>query len=272
MNLFSLLEAAILGVVEGLTEFIPVSSTGHLILVQNWLDFTGKKANAFAIFIQLGAILAVVWLYRERFFTLVFHWRRAPEARRLIVNLFFGTLPAVIIGLPTEKWIEAHFFKPFPVSLALGFGGVGILLIERWYKQPSVENVDHVSWHKALGIGMVQVLSILFPGVSRSGATIMGGLALGLSRTAATEFSFFLAVPAMFGATAVKLMGAHKVILTGDFLFFSVGLIVSFAVALVVIRRLLAFVSHHSFVPFAWYRIIFAAVLLALYWNRTGSF
>ncbi len=272
MDFFSLLQAAILGVVEGFTEFIPVSSTGHLILVQNWLDLTGKKANAFAIFIQLGAILAVVWLYRERFYTLVFHWRRAPEARRLIVNLFFGTLPAVVIGLPTEKWIEAHFFKPLPVSLALALGGIGILLIERWYRQPSVENVDHVSWHKALGIGMIQVLSILFPGVSRSGATIMGGLALGLSRTAATEFSFFLAVPALLGASAVKLIGAHKVISMGDVPFFSIGLIVSFVVALVVIRRLLAFVSHNSFVPFAWYRIIFGAVLLALYWNRTGGF
>src|SRR3989339_1439554 len=117
MDPFSLLQAALLGIVEGITEFIPVSSTGHLILVQDWLDFTGKKENAFIIFIQLGAILAVLWLYRQRFFTLVFHWRRVPEARRLIVNLIVGMLPAVIIGLPTEKWIEAHFFKPFPVSL-----------------------------------------------------------------------------------------------------------------------------------------------------------
>ena len=185
MNLFSLFQAAILGIVEGLTEFIPVSSTGHLILLQNWLDFTGKKENAFIIFIQLGAILAVIWLYRARFLTLVFHWRRVPDARRLIVNLFVGTLPAVIVGLPTEKWIEAHFFKPFPVSLALVLGGVAILLIERWCKRPSIETVDHVPWQKALGVGIVQVLSILFPGVSRSGATILGGLVFGLSRTAA---------------------------------------------------------------------------------------
>jgi undecaprenyl-diphosphatase len=272
MNPPSLLQAAILGIVEGITEFIPVSSTGHLILVQNWLDFTGKKENAFIIFIQLGAVLAVIWLYRARFFTLLFRWRRVPEARRLIVNLFAGTLPAVIVGLPTEKWIETHFFKPFPVSLALGLGGVAILMIERWYKQPSVETVDHVPWEKALGVGVIQILSILFPGVSRSGATIMGGLVLGLSRTAATEFSFFLAIPAMLGASAVKLIGAHKMMTPGDLPFFSVGLIVSFVVALIVIRRLLAFVSRNSFAPFAWYRIVFGIALLALYWSRSGSF
>ena len=272
MNLSSLLEAAILGVVEGATEFIPVSSTGHLILVQNWLDFTGKKENAFAIFIQLGAILAVIWLYREKLLASVLHWRRDPEARRLIVNLVVGTLPAVVVGLPTESWIEAHFFKPLPVSLALVLGGVAILVIERLHRPPAVETVDAIPVKKAFGIGIIQVLSILFPGVSRSGATIMGGLVLGLSRTAATEFSFLLAIPAMLGASIVKMVGAHEIMTLGDLPWFSVGFGVSFVTALVVIRGLLILVSRSSFVPFAWYRIIFGVILLAVYGMRTGGF
>jgi len=272
MNWLHLLQAAILGVVEGATEFIPVSSTGHLILAQNLLGFTGRKENVFIIVIQLGAILAVVWLYRRKILGLISNWRRAPEGRRLLANLIVATLPAVVVGLPTEEWIEAHFFKPFPVSLALVFGGIAILLVERWYKRPSVESMDHIPLKKALGVGIIQVLSILFPGVSRSGATIMGGLALGLSRLAATEFSFFLAIPAMLGASAVKLMGAREAVALGDIPLFAVGFIVSFVVALVVIRGLLAFISRNSFVPFAWYRIIFGAALLILFWLSVGVF
>ena len=264
MNYFSWLQAAILGIVEGVTEFIPVSSTGHLILAQNLLGFIGKKENAFTIFIQLGAILAVVWLYRQMIFHLIWNWRQAPEAKRLFLNLVIGTLPAVIIGLPTESWIEAHFFKPFPVSLALVAGGIAILLVERWYKNPSIASMDDIPIRKALGIGMIQVLAILFPGVSRSGATIMGGLALGLSRTAATEFSFFLAIPAMLGASIIKMIGAREVITLGDLPMFSIGFIVSFFVALVVIKGLLAFVSRNSFVLFAWYRIIFGLIFLGI--------
>lgn len=264
MNTLSLLRAAVLGIVEGATEFIPVSSTGHLILAQNLLGFTGRKENTFVIFIQLGAIFAVVWLYRKKFLDLASTWRSAPEGRRLLVNLVIGTLPAVVIGLPTADWIEAHFFKPFPVSLALMFGGVAILAVERYCRRPTIENLDHIPVKKALGVGIIQVLAILFPGVSRSGATIMGGLALGFSRTAATEFSFFLAIPAMIGASVVKLAGARHVIAWGDLGMFSVGFIVSFVVALFVIRGLLAFVSRNSFRVFAWYRILFAAVLLTM--------
>ena len=272
MNYFSWLQAAILGIVEGVTEFIPVSSTGHLIIAQNLLGFIGKKENAFSIFIQLGAILAVVWLYRQKIFSLIWNWRRAPEARRLLVNLVIGTLPAVVIGLPTESWIEAHFFKPFPVSLALVLGGIAILLVERWYRKPSIASMDDIPIRKALGIGMIQVLAILFPGVSRSGATIMGGLALGLSRTAATEFSFFLAIPAMLGASIIKMIGAREVITLGDLPMFSIGFIVSFLVALVVIKGLLAFISRNSFVSFAWYRIIFGLVFLVIGWLLIGAF
>lgn len=267
MDLLTLLKATVMGLVEGATEFIPVSSTGHLILAKNWLNLTGENMNAFLIFIQLGAILAVVWLYREKFLRVALHLKKDTQARRLIVNLIVGTLPAVIIGLPTEEWIEAHLFTPFTVALALVLGGFAILLIEHAHKRPSVDSVDDIPVKKALGIGVIQVLSILFPGVSRSGATIMGGLILGLSRTAATEFSFFLAIPAMFGATLIKLIDARHMITLTDLPVFSVGFIVSFAAALAVIRGLLAFVSHNSFVPFAWYRIALGSVLVATYWK-----
>ena len=202
MDLLLLFKAAILGIVEGLTEFIPVSSTGHLILVQDWLGFAGRKENAFLIFIQLGAILAVVWLYRMKFIGVLRNLHRDPTARGLVFNLMIATLPAVVIGLPTEKWIEACLFRPVPVALAFAIGGLAILLIERSYKNPDVMSVDRIPLKKAFGVGLIQVLAILFPGISRSGATIMGGLVLGLSRTAATEFSFFLAIPAISASCA----------------------------------------------------------------------
>lgn len=272
MDIILLLKAALLGIVEGVTEFIPVSSTGHLIIVQNWLEFTGKKENAFSIFIQLGAILAVVWLYREKLFSVALNWHRDKIARRLVFNLVLGTLPAVVIGLPTEDWIEAHFFRPVPVALALVGGGIAILLIERWCRKPRVGSVDDISLWTALFIGVFQVLAILFPGVSRSGATIMGGLVLGLSRVAATEFSFFLAIPAMFGASILKMGGIADIITLGDIPLFAVGFLVSFVSALLVIKGLLAFVSRNSFAVFAWYRIVFGAFVLVLYWRGIAGF
>jgi undecaprenyl-diphosphatase len=277
MDPASLLKAALLGLVEGITEFVPVSSTGHLIIAKEWLGYGGppgspaeKTANAFLIFIQLGAILAVLWLYRRKFFAVVIGLPGDPQARRLVLNLIIGTIPAVVIGLPTEDWIEQRLFKPFPVALALVLGGAAILVIERFQRVVTVLEVDQVPLGKALGVGLFQVLAILFPGVSRSGATIMGGLALGLSRKAATEFSFFLAIPAMFGASLVKLVGVREVITTADLPLFGVGFAVAFVSALVVIRGLLIYVARHSFAPFAWYRIVFGAILLALYWNAAG--
>lgn len=266
-----ILNAVILGVVEGLTEFIPVSSTGHLIIVQNFLGFTGKVENAFSIFIQLGAILAVVWLYRKKFTNVVLTLNSLPESRRLVVNLIIGTIPAVIIGLPTEEWIEAHFFKPLPVALALVVGGLLIFLIEYTYREKGVDNVDKIPWNLALGVGCMQVLAILFPGISRSGATIMGGMTLGLSRVAATEFSFFLAIPAMLGASVIKLADAREHLCCDDFFVFLTGFIVSFFVSLVVIKGLISFVSRRSFVPFAWYRVVFGIFLL-VYGFSKGDF
>jgi undecaprenyl-diphosphatase len=262
MNIILLLKAAILGIVEGATEFIPVSSTGHLILAQNVLGFTGEKENAFIISIQLGAILAVLWLYRHRIGEWIWNGDRAPQARRLVVNLLVGMVPAAVIGLPTKDWVDAHFFKPFPVSLALIAGGLAIILVERWHRKPDVDALEQIPVRKAFGVGLIQVLAILFPGVSRSAATIMGGMALGLSRRAATEFSFFMAIPAMVGSSVVELAGARDAIAWSDLPLFAVGFLVSFVTALAVIRGLLIFVSNHSFVPFAWYRILMGAVLL----------
>lgn len=272
MDLVNLLKAAVLGLVEGVTEFIPVSSTGHLILVQGWLGLEGRKVNAFSIFIQLGAILAVVWLYRRKILAVLGGWRREASARRFIANLVVATLPAVAVGLPTDDWIEAHFFRPFPVALALVVGGLAILAVERWRPRANVAGVDDIPVRKALGVGAIQVLSILFPGLSRSGATIMGGMSLGLSRTAATEFSFFLAMPAMLGAAIVKMAGVRDAITAADAPFFAVGFVTAFVSALVVVRWLISFVSRRSFTGFAWYRIVFGLALLALYWNARGNF
>jgi undecaprenyl-diphosphatase len=235
-----------------------------LIVTQNLLDFTGPKENAFIVFIQLGAISAVLWMYRRKIFDMLIHWRTAPDLKNLMINLFIGTLPAVAVGLPTEHWIEAHLFKPGPVALALIAGGVAILLIERRAVPPQVNHMDQISAKNAFGVGLIQVLAILFPGISRSGATIMGGMVLGLSRTAATEFSFFLAIPAMFGASIIKMFGVRKIVTAADLPLFGFGFVVSFIVALIVIRQLVAFVSRRDFKTFAWYRIVCGSALLGL--------
>lgn len=265
-----MIEAIILGLVEGLTEFIPVSSTGHLILAQNWLGFMGEKENAFIIFIQLGAILAVLWLYRQKFIDVALNLHRNGPERRLFVNLILGTVPAVIIGLPLDEWIESYLFKPIPVALALVIGGIAILVIEARPRPATVQKVDDISYTKAIWVGVIQVLAILFPGISRSGATIMGGLTLGLSRTAATEFSFFLAVPALLGAALVKLFDVRDLLTLNDIPLFGVGFVVAFIAAMFVIRGLIAFVAHRSFAVFAWYRIVFGGAILVLYWLGFG--
>lgn len=268
MDPLLLLKAAILGLVEGATEFLPISSTGHLILVGDWLGFTGERANAFTVFIQLGAILAVVWLYRQKVASVVTNAHRDPAARRLIVSIVVAFIPAAVVGLLLESWIDEHLFRPLTVAFALVVGGVAILVIERWHpRPPRVVEADNIDRRSALGVGLAQVLA-LFPGVSRSGATIMGGMALGLSRVAATEFSFFLAIPVMFAATLFKLFKERDILSVADVPVFAVGFVVSFVSAVVVIKALLRFVSRHTFVGFAWYRIVFGIALLLFYWNR----
>ena len=255
------LKAAILGLVEGATEFIPVSSTGHLILASNWLGLIDERAKTFDIFIQLGAILAIVWLYRGRLAHAVVAARGDPISRRFLLNLFIAFLPAALVGFLAHEWIKARLFSPDVVALALVAGGVLILLIERWAPEPRIESVNQVPPGTAFGIGLAQVLSLI-PGTSRSGATIMGGYALGLSRTAATEFSFFLAVPVMLAATTYDLAKSWSVLAVTDIPMFAVGFIVSFVSAIIVVKAFLAYVSGHSFAVFAWYRIALGVVLL----------
>jgi undecaprenyl-diphosphatase len=261
-----LIKAFILGIVEGATEFLPVSSTGHLIVAADLLDFEGPSADTFAIFIQLGAILAVVWLYRVKLLHVVAGLRSDPKARRLALNLAIAFLPAAIVGLLTHDWITEHLFNPVTVALALIAGGLGILAVEHWKPPSVVADLDDIPLPKALGVGLAQVLA-LFPGVSRSGATIMGGIGIGLSRKAATEFSFFLAIPIMLAATEFDLFDSRGLLTAADVPVFAVGFFVSFVAAMVAVRGLLHFVSGHTFIPFAWYRILVGALLLALYWR-----
>jgi undecaprenyl-diphosphatase len=265
-----ILKAIILGLVEGATEFIPVSSTGHLILTADWLDFEGERAKTFEVFIQLGAILAIVWLYRQKIFTVLRNAPRDRGSRQLLVNLAIAFVPAALTGFLIYDWMKEHLFNPLTVAWALLVGGIVILLIEWWDPPEAIEDVDHVPFSKALGIGVAQVLS-LFPGVSRSGATIMGARSLGLSRRAAAEFSFFLAIPVMFAATGFDLFQSRDVLSAADAPVFAVGFLVSFLSAIVVVKAFLGFVSRHSFRSFAWYRIAFGALLLLIYWNRAGS-
>ncbi|MBA3317475.1 MAG: undecaprenyl-diphosphate phosphatase [Gemmatimonadales bacterium] len=257
------LQAVILGLVEGATEFIPVSSTGHLIVVSEWLGRVDERAKTFGIFIQLGAILAIVWLYRARLTRTILATRHDPKSRRLLSNLAIAFLPAAIIGFLAHDWIKAYLFNTEVVAGALVVGGVLILIIERWRPLVRVEDVGDMAPPTALGIGLAQVLSLV-PGTSRSGATIMGGYAIGLSRTAATEFSFFLAIPVMFAATCYDLLKSWGDLSGADAPFFAVGFLVAFVSALVVVKGFLSYVSHHSFAVFAWYRIAFGVLLLLL--------
>lgn len=262
------LQATLLGLVEGATEFIPVSSTGHLILVGDWLGFNDERAKTFDIFIQLGAILAVAWLYRQRVARLARVWGGAPEDRRLVVNLLLAFVPAAAVGLLTHHWIKAYLFTPWVVAAALVLGGVAILVIEALEVRLRVPAMDDIPPRTALGIGIAQCLSLV-PGVSRSGATIMGGLLLGLSRTAATEFSFFLAIPVMLAATTFDLAKSQSALSPADLPLFAVGFVTSFFSALLVVKLFVRYVSHHSFAAFAWYRIIFGALLLGYYYSQS---
>jgi len=258
-----IIKSTILGVVEGITEFLPISSTGHLILAGDILDFNSDMAKTFEVFIQLGAILAVVWLYREKVSSTISDFG-AAKTRRFLLNLLIAFLPAAFIGLLTHSFIKHYLFNPITVAAALIVGGIAMLVIERVVKKPVVMDVDDVSFKQALGIGMAQTLS-LFPGVSRAGATIMGAMCIGLERKVATEFSFFLAIPTMFAATSYDLLKNINYLSANDLPIFAVGFLVSFFSALIVIKAFLGFIAKHTFDSFAVYRIIFGAVVLFYY-------
>jgi undecaprenyl-diphosphatase len=253
MDTAILLKALILGIVEGLTEFLPVSSTGHLILAGDLLGANDERWNVFNIVIQTGAMLAVVWEYRARFFKIDIALYR---------NLIVAFIPAAVLGLLFSKYIKSYLFHAVPVALAFIVGGVVILLVERnQNKHPRVEAARDMTWLDALKVGFAQCFALI-PGTSRSGATIIGGMLFGLSRPAATEFSFFLAVPTLVAAGLYDLWKHRDVLSAADVPAFGVGMVVAFISAFVVIRWLIRYVATHDFKPFAWYRIAFGALIL----------
>ena len=258
-----LVKAALLGIVEGLTEFLPISSTGHLILAGSLLGFSDDKAKLFDVAIQTGAMLAVVWFYRARILATVAGLGSDRRAQRFALNVLIAFLPAAILGVTFGKAIKAHLFKPVPVALAFIVGGFIILWVERSQARRAVriDSVDDLSMADALKLGIAQAFALV-PGTSRSGATIMGGMLFGLSRRTATEFSFFLAIPTLVGAGAYDTWKYRALVSAADLPLFAVGLTLSFLSALVCVRWLIRFVASHDFVPFAWYRIIFGAVVL----------
>lgn len=265
MDIVLLLKAFILGVVEGLTEFLPISSTGHLILAGALLDFNDDKGKLFEIVIQCGAILAVVWEYRRRIGHVVAGLGHDEKARRFAINVVIGFLPLAVLGLLFQKPIKAVLFAPVPVAIAFIVGGFIILLIEWRHREghfePRVAEVDDLRWTDALKLGFAQALALI-PGTSRSGATIIGGLFLGLSRKAATEFSFFLAIPTLFCASAYELYKSRALLSMADLPLFAVGLVAAFISAFLCVRWLLRYVSQHDFTIFAWYRIAFGILVL----------
>ncbi len=262
MDLLLLLKALILGIVEGLTEFLPVSSTGHLILVGDLLGFNDDKGKMFEIVIQFAAILAVCWEYRSRLGDAAAGLLAGKEeARRFVLNLLVAFMPAAMLGLLFASKIKLYLFKPVPVALAFIVGGVLILWAERRQHTVRVERVDLMTWRDALKIGLAQSLALI-PGTSRSGATIIGGLFFGMSRQAATEFSFFLAIPTLFAATAYELVKYRHLLSMDDIGLFAVGGAASFVSAFFAVRGLLRYISRHDFSAFAWYRIGFGLVVL----------
>lgn len=257
-------QALLLGVVEGLTEFLPVSSTGHLILLIDILKFSMPPGRVFEIVIQLGAILAICWLYRAKLFGAVWSAPKDAKARQFIFNLIIAFLPAAVIGVFAHDFIKEVLFSPFVVAVMLVVGGLVILLVEKVIKpQAKVKAVDDMGWKLALKIGCCQVLAMI-PGTSRSGATIIGGLLLGLERKAAAEFSFFLAIPTMLGATVYDAYKNWEFLNADAMEVIAIGFAAAFISAMLVVRWLIRFLATHGYAPFAWYRIVLGTAMLLL--------
>ena len=260
-------KAAFMGIVEGLTEFLPVSSTGHLILAGSLLDFTGDKVKVFEIAIQTGAIFAIILIYWPKLRDTVAHITTSRQAQRFAMNVLVAFLPAVVLGLLFGKAIKAHLFTPVVVASTFVLGGLVILWVERRLRPVvRVQHVDDMTLMDALKVGLVQCLALV-PGTSRSGATIIGGMVFGLSRKAATEFTFFLAIPTLVGAGAYSLIKERELLSMADMPVFAIGLVFSFLSAWLCVRWLLRYVSTHDFVPFAWYRIAFGGLILLTAWT-----
>lgn len=257
----TLIQALILGLVEGLTEFLPISSTGHLILAGDLLGFNDERAKVFEVAIQTGAMLAVVWEYRRRFFSV---------DRQLYRNLIVAFIPAAVLGLSFGGLIKKFLFSPVPVALAFIGGGVIILTVDRGARAVRVDSTRAMTWKDALKVGFAQCFALI-PGTSRSGATIIGGMLFGLSRPAATEFSFFLAVPTLLAAGGYDLWKHRSLFSADDLGMFAVGMAISFVSAFAVIRWLVRYVATHDFRPFAWYRIAFGAIVLVTAYSGAVS-
>lgn len=270
MEILLLVKVVIMGFVEGLTEFLPISSTGHLILAGSLLNFTGEKVKVFEIVIQAGAMLAVCWEYRARIAHVVLNFFREASARRFVLNLVVAFLPAVALGLLFGKVIKAHLFKPVPVALAFIVGALIILIVERRHRMqpegPRVDSVDDMTLLDAFKVGCAQCFALI-PGTSRSGASIIGAMIFGLSRRAATEFSFFLAIPTLFGATIYSLYKERDLLSVADLPMFGLGALAAFVSAFLCVRWLLRYISTHDFTIFAWYRIVFGALVLFTAWS-----
>ena len=255
-------KALVMGIVEGLTEFLPISSTGHLILAGSLLGLNDAKAKVFDLVIQTGAMLAVCWEYRSRFLGVLAGIGSQPAAQRFVCNLLLAFIPAAVLGLIFGKAIKSHLFHPVPVAIAFIVGGGVILWVERRSHTVRVESVDDMRWFDALKVGFAQAFALI-PGTSRSGATIIGGMLFGLSRKAATEFSFFLAVPTLIGAGAYDLVRNRHLFDASDLGPFAVGFVASFVSAFFCVRWLIRYIASHDFTIFAWYRIVFGVVVLA---------
>lgn len=262
------LQVVFLGVVEGLTEFLPVSSTGHLIIAGDLIGFhETAAADTFYVAIQAGVIVAVCWHYKERILSILMNLFKPGKEQRLAVNTVVAFIPAAVLGVLLASYVKHYLFNPAAVATALVVGGILILWLENWQQKtgriPRVATMDDMTWKDALGVGFMQCLALI-PGTSRSGATIIGGMALGLSRTAATEFSFFLAIPTIFGATVYDLWKSREMLSTDGLPGIAVGFAVSFVSAIVVVRWLLRYVAHNDFKAFGWYRIVFGIMVLVL--------
>jgi undecaprenyl-diphosphatase len=267
VDIVLLVKAAIMGVVEGLTEFLPISSTGHLILAGALLGFDDAKAKVFDIAIQTGAIFAVILVYWQKIRATLVALPSQRQAQRFALNVLIGFLPAVVLGLLLGKAIKAHLFTPVVVASTFIIGGFIILWAERRPQSATrIQEVDDMTPLDALKVGLVQCLAMV-PGTSRSGATIIGGMLLGLSRKAATDYSFFLAIPTLIGAGVYSLYKERALLEMADLPMFGVGLFFSFISAWLCVRWLLRYISTHSFVPFAWYRIVFGIVVLVTAWT-----
>lgn len=273
MDVMLLVKAAVMGLVEGFTEFLPISSTGHLILAASLLDFTGNGAKVFEIAIQTGAMFAVIWEYRQRLGRTVVGITHDPVAQRFARNVIIAFIPAVVLGLALGSAIKARLFHPVPVAMAFIVGGLIILWVERRHRRQfgerdleggrlaRVETVDDMTALDALKVGLIQCLALI-PGTSRSGSTIIGAMLFGFSRKAAAEFSFFLGIPTLMGAGAYSVWKERAALSLADAPMFAVGLAFAFISALICIRWLIRYVSSHDFTVFAWYRIVFGAIVL----------